>query len=496
MFEDAELGHAVDKATYDARVPALRSALLSAQFALKDLRTFPVVLLVGGIEGAGRGETVNALTSWLDPRHVEVNGLGDPSDEELERPRYWRFWRALPPKGKIGIFFGSWYTYPILRAALANGQARWARLDRRIDEIVRFERMLSEEGALVLKFWFHLSRTAQRKRIKELKNDRLTRWRVTGTTEEYFTRYDRFREVSERTLRHTSTALSPWLVVEGADRRYSELFVAEELLRALKARLDAPKVARPMPTRPSDALEVDARRTLLSELDLKKKLPKARYEKALERWQGHLALLTRHKEFRHRSVVIVFEGNDAAGKGGAIRRVTSAVDARIVRVVPIAAPTDEEMAHPYLWRFWRQLPRLGQIVIFDRSWYGRVLVERVEGFCSPYDWERAYGEINDFEEEMTGHGSVVAKFWLAISKQEQLRRFKEREQVSFKTFKITEEDWRNRKKWNAYSDAVCDMVARTSSKRSPWTMVEANDKYHARIKVLKTLCAQLERALG
>lgn len=495
MFEDAELGHAIDKATYDARVPALRSELLDAQFALKDQQAFPVVLLVGGVEGGGRGETVNVLTSWLDPRHVEVNGMGEPSDEELERPRMWRFWRSLPPKGKIGIFFGSWYTQPILDASLGKGKARWATLDKNIDEVVRFERMLAEEGALVLKFWFHLSKNAQRKRIKELKKDPHTRWRVTGIDEDYFEKYNRFREVSERTIRHTSTALAPWLVVEGVDRRYRELFVAEELLRALKTRLAAPKVARPTPARPSDAPEIDARRTLLSELDLTKKLSKAKYEKDLEKWQGQLAMLTRHKGFRERSVVVVFEGNDAAGKGGTIRRVTGAVDARVVRVVPIAAPTDEEKAHPYLWRFWRQLPRNGHITIFDRSWYGRVLVERVEGFCTPYDWERAYGEINDFEEEVSTHGVVMAKFWLAISKDEQLRRFKEREKVSFKTFKITEEDWRNRKKWDAYSDAVCDMVGRTSTARAPWTMIEANDKYHARVKVLKTLCEHLEAAL-
>jgi polyphosphate:AMP phosphotransferase len=496
VFEDAELGHTVDKGAFDARVPELRAALLQAQFALKDRKEFPVVLLVGGVEGGGRGETVNALTSWLDPRHVEVNGLGEPSDEEMERPRMWRFWRALPPAGKIGVFFGSWYTYPILQAAMGKGRTRWAKLDKRIDEIVRFERMLAEEGALVLKFWFHLSKDAQRRRIKELKKDPLTRWRVTGIDEKYFARYDRFREVSERTLRHTSAALAPWLVVEGVDRRYRELFVAEELLRAMNARLEAPRGVDPAPARAVSAKVVDQRRTLLSELDLTKQLSKPKYETELEKWQGKLALLTRHKKFRERSVVIVFEGNDAAGKGGTIRRVTGAVDARMIRVVPIAAPTDEEKAHPYLWRFWRQLPRHGHITVFDRSWYGRVLVERVEGFASPYDWERAYGEINDFEEELTGHGTVLAKFWLAISKEEQLKRFKERETVSFKTFKIIDEDWRNRKKWSAYSDAVCDMVARTSSARAPWTLVEANDKHHARVKVLRTLVELVERALG
>ena len=496
MFEDAELGHAVDKATYESRLPSLRSDLLSAQYALKDQREFPVVVLVSGVEGSGRGERVNVLTSWLDPRHVEVNGLGEPSDEELERPRMWRYWRAIPPKGKIGIFFGSWYTDPILDAALAKKNSRWATLETRIDEIVRFERMLSEEGALVLKFWFHLSKDAQRRRFKELRKDPLTRWRVTAIDENYLRKYDRFREVSAHMLRHTSTALAPWLVLEGVDRRYRELFVAEELLRALRARLASPAPTHPAPARSSTANEVDAKRTLLTELDLTKKLAKGRYEKALEKWQGQLALLTRHRQFRDRSVVVVFEGNDASGKGGTIRRVTGAVDARIVRVVPIAAPTDEEKAHPYLWRFWRQLPRTGNITIFDRSWYGRVLVERVEGFASPYDWERAYGEINDFEEEMVSHGTIVCKFWLAISKTEQLRRFREREEVAFKSFKITEDDWRNRKKWNAYSDAVCDMVARTSTAKAPWTLVEANDKYHARIKVLKTLGERIGKALG
>lgn len=496
MFEDAELGHAVSKEEYAKRSVELRDALLALQYQLKEKPTFPVIVVIGGVEGGGRGETVNALTSWMDPRHVEVNGFGDPSDEESERPRFWRYWRALPPKGKVGIFLGSWYTWPIVNSSMEEKKPHWDRLERRVSEINRFERMLADEGALILKFWFHLSKKAQRKRMRELKADPLTSWRVTRRDEEYFKRYDRFVEVSAMVLGETSHAYAPWIVVEGTDRRYRELCVAQELNDGLEHRLAHPGKPGGVAATPDPSPGVDTRRTVLSELNLKKTITKAAYEKDLEKWQGKLARLTRHKRFNEHSVVIVFEGNDAAGKGGAIRRVTGAFDARMVRVVPIAAPTDEEKAHPYLWRFWRHLPRHGNIVVFDRSWYGRVLVERVEGFASMVDWQRAYGEINDFEEEMTGHGIAVVKFWLAVSKEEQLKRFKEREKVSFKQFKITEEDWRNRKKWDEYSDAVCDMVTQTSTGRAPWTLVEANDKHYARVKVVKALYERIEAALG
>lgn len=195
------------------------------------------------------------------------------------------------------------------------------------------------------------------------------------------------------------------------------------------------------------------------------------------------------------STIIMFEGADAAGKGGSIRRITQAVDARIYNITPIAAPTEEERAQPYLWRFWRHIPAKGRLAIFDRSWYGRVLVERVEGFCSEQDWMRAYAEINDFEEQLTQNGILLLKFWLQISPEEQLRRFEEREQISFKRYKITEEDWRNRKKWDQYQTAVCDMVDRTSTEECPWVLVEANDKNYARIKILRELCERLEKKL-
>ena len=243
-------------------------------------------------------------------------------------------------------------------------------------------------------------------------------------------------------------------------------------------------------TRKIDSLDV------LSALDLTQKLEKKAYETQLAKWQGRLSELVRHPEFKKRSLILAFEGSDAAGKGGSIRRITAAIDARQYQIVPVAAPTEEERAQPYMWRFWRHIPRVGRVAIFDRTWYGRVLVERVEGFCSEADWLRAYTEINDFEHELHGDGAIVIKFWLQISDKEQLRRFQEREKIEFKRFKITAEDWRNREKSAEYHAAVCDMVDRTSTSTAPWTLVEANDKSFARVKILRTICERIERALN
>jgi polyphosphate kinase 2 (PPK2 family) len=234
---------------------------------------------------------------------------------------------------------------------------------------------------------------------------------------------------------------------------------------------------------------------LLDTLQLDQEYSKKDYEPELEKLQGRLNLLTRHPDFNKHSIIAVFEGNDAAGKGGSVRRITAALDARQYTIIPIAAPTEEERSQPYLWRFWRHIPRKGRISIFDRSWYGRVLVERVEGFLREPEWMRAYSEINDFEEQLIENGAIVVKFWLAISQDEQLKRFKLREEIGFKRFKITEEDWRNRNKWDAYVHAVSDMVERTSTDIAPWTLVEANNKYYARIKILKTLCEAIEKVL-
>jgi polyphosphate:AMP phosphotransferase len=354
--------------------------------------------------------------------------------------------------------------------------------------------MLSDEGVLLLKYWFHLSKSQQRKRMKELASDPKTRWRVTEGDWQYFKLYKRFVKVCDPFLRKTSTGEAPWIVVPGADARYRTLTVGRHLLAAMRERLGEkpfkrlPDKTPPLPVRAGHL-------NVLRALELDQPMTKAEYRKELEKWQGRLNAASRDARFQSLSVVAVFEGNDAAGKGGAIRRITGALDARRYTNVSVAAPTEEERAQPYLWRFWRQLPRHGRFTFFDRSWYGRVLVERVENFAREADWMRAYAEINDFESALARHGTVVVKFWLAVSKQEQYRRFKAREKISFKRFKITAEDWRNRKKWDQYETAVCDMVDRTSTISAPWTLVEANNKYHARIKVLKTLCRAVESAL-
>ncbi|MFA5027663.1 MAG: polyphosphate:AMP phosphotransferase [Candidatus Methylomirabilota bacterium] len=492
MFESADLDHKIDKATYQREEPKLRAALLNAQYDLAENGKYPVLIVIGGVDGAGKGETVGLLNEWMDPRHIRTHAFPEPSDEERERPHMWRFWRALPPKGKIGILFGAWHTDPLVNRVL--GKTSKAEFDQTIAEIIRFEKMLADEGALILKFWFHLSRAQQKERLKALEKDPRTRWRVTKAEWQRFKLYEDFRKVSEHYLRQTSTGDAPWFVVPGADPAYRSLTAGKQLLTALRDRLDG-KAAVAAPDRTAPPVPALDKVSVLRSLDLDQTTTKKEYEKALEKWQGRLNLLARDPRFKKLAVVLVFEGNDAAGKGGAIRRVTAALDARQYQGIPIAAPTSEERAQPYLWRFWRHLPRRGRFAIFDRSWYGRVLVERVEKFCGEADWMRAYSEINDFESQLIANNTVVVKFWLAISKEEQFKRFKAREQIEFKRFKITEEDWRNRKKWDAYEVAVCDMVDRTSTDIAPWTLVEANNKYYARLKVLKTLCGAIEGAL-
>ena len=491
MFESAELGHEVTKQVYARQEPKLRAALLNAQFDLAQAKKFPVLIVIGGIDGAGKGETVNLLNEWMDPRHIQTRAFGDASDEEAERPRMWRFWRELPPKGKIGIMFGSWYTAPIIRRVL--GKSDDAEFDASLEDIMRFEKMLCDEGVLLLKFWFHLSKKQQKTRMQELEKDPLTRWRVTKPDWERYKAYAAFRQLSERALRETSSANASWTVVEGADARYRSLTVGKLLLDAMKKRLaKSSHLERRVQAPPLSSDNLG----LLRDLDMTQQIVKQKYETQLEKWQGRLNLLSREKKyFNKHSLILLFEGSDAAGKGGAIRRITAAIDARHFQVVPVAAPTEEERAQPYLWRFWRHVPRRGRITIFDRSWYGRVLVERVEGFCGVADWMRAYGEINDFEEQMASSGAIVCKFWLQISAEEQLRRFTLRQKTSFKRFKITDEDWRNRKKWNEYEQAACDMIDRTSTDIAPWTVVEAEDKYFARIKILKTIVERMERNL-
>ncbi|MFM9967219.1 MAG: polyphosphate:AMP phosphotransferase, partial [Burkholderiales bacterium] len=471
MFESAEIGHKLSKGEYRKIEPVLRADLLDAQYELLKDSRYPVIVLISGVRGAGKGETVNLLNEWMDPRHIHTHAFDNPTDEEHERPPMWRYWRALPPKGRIGILFGSWYTSPIVERVFKRTSAN--DMLRSIEEINRFERMLANDGAVILKFWFHLSKRGQKKRMEDLQANRETRWRITERDWDFFKMYDRFYKVSEDALRETNTACAPWIVVEGSDPEYRAVTVGRALLEAMRGRLKKPTA--PVASAAAPLLRPVDKRDMLSGLDLSLALPKKRYEERLAKYQRDLALLTRHPKFKNHTVIAAFEGMDAAGKGSAIRRITPALDARLYSTIPVAAPTDEERAQSYLWRFWRHLPMNGRITIYDRTWYGRVLVERVEKFAAEADWMRAYAEINDFEEQLARHGAVVVKYWLQIGKDEQYRRFKEREKTRHKQFKITEEDWRNRKKWDDYQIAAADMIERTSTSCAPWTMVESND---------------------
>ncbi len=497
MFEVAELGHTLSPRRYAARLPDLRAQLLSAHLALRSQK-FPVIVIVSGADGAGKGELVHRLNEWLDPRGVSTHAFWDESDEEHERPEAWRFWRAMPGRGRIGIFFGSWYTRPIIRRVY--GKARGVQFDAALDRIVAFERMLTDDGALLVKLWLHLPKKQQKLRLKKLEEA----GRLAPDDWKHYKLYDKFTGVSERALRRTDTPLAAWHVIEATDRRYRELVAADVLLAALEARLQAPSSPQVATLAAGEAGGAQAKRvkgkvdranSILSHLDLSGRLSDAAYKRQLAEQQGKLSRLAWAARRKGVSMVLMFEGWDAAGKGSAIRRVTQAMDPRLYTVVGVAAPTDEERAQHYLWRFWRHLPRAGRTTIFDRSWYGRVLVERVEGFATPAEWDRAYGEINAFEEQLVTHGIVFAKFWVHISPAEQLRRFNERQIIAHKQYKITEEDWRNRKKWPDYRRAVDGMIRHCSTEYAPWTLVAGDDKKFARIQILKTIVQRLEAAL-
>lgn len=490
MFEAAELGHKISKSEFERREPQLHQALLALQARVR-AADFPVIVIVSGVEGAGKGDVVSLLHRWMDVRGLETHAFWDETDEERQRPRYWRFWRAMPPKGRIGILFGSWYTRPIIDFALKF--TKRDKLDRELERIRHFEDMLVDDGALIIKLWFHLSKLGQRERLTQDAKGRGIK--VGPLTKTYAKSYDRFAKVSARALRKTDVSHAPWHIIEASNSRYRDVRVGEILIDRLTARLDEPAPSSGRVTVSSPAMHQAGEASVLASVPLTATLDDQTYRDAMEQYSDQLYGLAWKARAQGRDTVAVFEGWDAAGKGGAIRRVTQAMDARLYRVISIAAPTDEERAHHYLWRFWRHVPRDGFHTLYDRSWYGRVLVERVEGFASELAWQRAYNEINSFEEQLVDHGAVVLKFWIHIDEQEQLRRFREREQTPWKQHKIGAEDWRNRARWADYESAVTDMVTHTSTDIAPWTLVAGNDKRLARVEVLKTYCERLAAAL-
>ncbi len=494
MFEIAELGHVVKRSDFNTQIPDLRTHLLLAQEKVKQ-SNFSVIILISGVDGGGKGEVINLINEWMDPRYMRTIAFGKPSDEEKERPKFWRYWRTFPAQGSIGIYVGSWYSDPLSKRVY--GKTTPNQLHLSLQHINQLEQELVDNGTLIVKCWLHLKKSTQKKRIKKLEKNPDTQWQVTKRDKKHLKMYDKFVKVAENVLTETSTGDSPWLIVDGSDIHYSSLTIGRHILARTNQHLELQEKTQQQKNNKLAKITNSPllQQNLLDSLDLSLKLEKDKYSSLLLKHQSKLNKLARQAHEKKISSILVFEGWDAAGKGGAIRRLTHAIDARNYQVIPIAAPTDEEKAHHYLWRFWRHIPRAGQVTIYDRSWYGRVLVERVEGFAAESEWSRAYSEIVNFEEALTDHKTLLLKFWLHIDKDEQLRRFKEREKISYKKHKITEEDYRNRDQWDSYNVAINEMVTRTSTQNNPWIMVEGNDKKYARIKVIKAYCKQLEKLL-
>jgi polyphosphate:AMP phosphotransferase len=416
-----------------------------------------------------------------------------PNEEEALRPFLWRFWVHTPSRGRMAIFDQSWY-----RRVLTDRVDRKVRgegLQEAFEDIRCFERQLADGGTVIVKLFLHISRKEQKRRLEKLRANPATSWRVTSKDLKRHKQYEKYLAVTESMLAETDADYARWTIVEAHDRRFASLKVFNAVIAAIENALAGLRGGR-RPARPEAAVPEEQRVSLLDGADLSVRLSEAQYGRRLKNRQDRLRDLEHEIHARRIPVVIVCEGWDAAGKGGNIRRLTQNLDPRGYEVVPIGPPNDVEKAHHYLWRFWHDVPKAGHMTIFDRSWYGRVLVERVEGFCPPRQWRRAYREINEMERHMTNFGVVLLKFWLQIDKAEQLRRFKERERVAYKRWKITADDWRNREKWDQYKAAAEEMLFRTGTPYAPWTVVESNCKWYARVKVLDTVIGAIERSLG
>ena len=493
MLDTVDLARTLAPAPYEKSYPQLRDRLSLLQRSVFEEK-IPVLLVFEGWDASGKGDTIEKLVGRIDPRGYVVHLTRAPTEEEELRPFLWRFWTRLPERGGIAIFDRSWY-----RRVLADRVEKL--VPKRVwesayDEVNQFERMLSDDGALVVKFFLHIAKEEQRRRFRRMEKSEYESWRVTRQDWKAHGRYDRYRVAADEMLERTSTAWAPWTVVPSTDKRFRRVHVFETLAQAMEKALEAKRVpkAAPAPRRPPSPVR-RSDRTVLDSVDLKVRLTPARYEKERAQWQKRLRELEFACYTARLPVIAAFEGWDAAGKGGAIRRLVGSLDPRGYTVIPIAAPKGDEATHHYLWRFWKKLPKAGHIAVFDRTWYGRVLVERVEGFCKEADWRRAFHEINEFERSLTNAGAVLVKYWLHISPESQLERFRAREKDPGKRYKITEEDWRNREKWDLYRAAVHDMITQTSTTYAPWTIVEAEDKYWARIRCLKTLVEAVEKGL-
>jgi polyphosphate:AMP phosphotransferase len=472
------------------RIEALRDQLLTAQAQLIRDKSFALAIIVTGMPTAGRSEIVNQFLEWLDAKHIKVHALNPLDECDDDEPPMKRYWLTLPVRGQIAIYFTGWYE-DYFAPAWHSPKKIKKEAPRVIARIKQFESMLHSDRVRVVKLDLRVDRKIQKQRIAALRAEKTTRWRVTSEDRWLAKHYDRVRKTTDRVIKATQSQVAQWHVINGADPDQRAIESASLVLKELERGLKPIGHAVPKTVAAS---KVNA----IKRTELPSSAPGPdddEYERELEVLQGRLARAVRKRAFSNVSVVLAFEGMDAAGKGGAIRRMTAALDARQYTVIPVSAPSPEEIARPYLWRFWRALPERGEFAIFDRSWYGRVLVERVRDLTDPHDWGRAYDEINEFELQLAESNVIIRKFWLSVGKDEQLERLKDREKENLKRFKVDKEDWANRRYYDAYQEAASETIARTSTLSAPWVVVEADNKKYARLKVLRNVCDAIEDAL-
>ncbi|MBN1521948.1 MAG: phosphate--AMP phosphotransferase [Candidatus Aureabacteria bacterium] len=494
MLEKVDLSRKLKKEAFKKAMSSLELKIGELQRLARSLN-IPVIVVFEGWDAAGKGTLINKLLLSLDPRGFTVHPTNPPNEEERLRPFLWRFWTRTPGKGRIAIFDRSWYGRVLVeRVDKLIKKKDWL---RSYEEINSFEKQLSDDGTVIIKFFLHISKKEQKKRFKKLLSNSSTSWKVTKEDWRHHRQYKKYYQATEDMLAETDTSHAPWTVIEAHDRRHATARIFHTFVRVIEQKIESlsKSVKKKSRLKRSAVMLRSMTESILDKSDLSLSLTRSEYEKELKKYQEKIRNLEHDIYMKRVPVIVIYQGWDAAGKGGNIKRLIQGMDPRGYEVVPIAAPNDIEKSHHYLWRFWTKIPKAGHIHIFDRSWYGRVLVEKVENFCSEDEWKRAYREINEMEHHLANFGTAIIKFWLHIDPDEQLRRFRSREKTPHKKWKITDEDWRNRKKWKDYKQAVDEMLFRTSTPHAPWTIVEANSKLYARIKVLRTFVDVLEKRL-
>lgn len=493
MLEKTNVETKLSKEDYKQKITKLQERLGELQRECQTLK-IPVMIVFEGFGASGKGVQIGKLIQSLDPRGFCVYTTKAETQEEQMHPFLWRFWTKTPEKGRIAIFDGSWYRKVLIDRF--EKKTKEKEVTEVNESICSFERQLCDDGCVLIKLLLDIDKTEQKKRFKKLLKAKETSWRVSKGDLKRNKRYDDYRQMMDEMLLATNTKKAPWAIIEATDRRYAAVKVYQIVIDRLAEEVEKRKSPHKTEEVSDEVIEERlSQKSILSEVDLSHFLTKEEYKKRLKKCQKKIQILHGELYRRRIPVILCFEGWDAAGKGGVIKRLTEKMDPRGYVVNPTAAPNDTEKAHHYLWRFWKAMPKAGHIAIFDRTWYGRVMVERVEGFCSIVEWKRAYKEINDMEKNLVKEGSIVLKFWLQIDKDEQERRFKARQENPLKQWKITEEDWRNRQKWDQYEKAIDEMLLKTSTNYAPWVIVEANNKYYARIKVMEMVIKAIEENL-